>query len=159
MNLLRERGFFPVLVETYDDETMPSRLVQGDLDTFLELAKVMNSPAIFVDILEFDEDEFLYGADMDHDEVEDPDEYEADEESLEDLFGVDLALVDKQLDKFRKYVGEECGVRLALPGPDRLEFEMHPDWYEEFVELYNKTVEKLEEDPDSIREQLEEEED
>lgn len=65
----------------------------------------------------------------------------------EDLDGMDLTLLNPELDQYLERIGEECGVRLSLPGPDRVEVEIFTDWYDKFAELIDAAVDEIETDP------------
>ena len=65
----------------------------------------------------------------------------------EDLDGMDLTLLNPELDDYLERVGEECGVRLTLPGPDRVEVEIFTDWYDKFAELVDGAIDEIETDP------------
>ncbi len=72
----------------------------------------------------------------------------------EDLDGMDLTLLDPELDQYLERIGEECGVRLSLPGPDRVEVEIFTDWYDRFAELVDAAVEEIETDPAAALEKI-----
>lgn len=65
----------------------------------------------------------------------------------EDLDGLDLTLLKPEMAKYLDRVGESCGVRLTVPGPDHLEVEIFADWYDKFAELVDEASEIIEEDP------------
>ncbi|MCQ2105475.1 MAG: hypothetical protein MJZ26_06755 [Fibrobacter sp.] len=65
----------------------------------------------------------------------------------EDLDGLDLTLLKPEMAKYLDRVGESCGVRLTVPGPDHLEVEIFADWYDDFAELVDEASEIIEEDP------------
>jgi len=65
----------------------------------------------------------------------------------EDLDGMDLTLLNPELDQYLERIGEECGVRLSLPGIDRVEVEIFTDWYDKFAELIDTAVDEIETDP------------
>ncbi len=78
-------------------------------------------------------------------------EEEVDEDAIflspEDLDGMDLSLLNPELAEYLEKVGEECGVRLTLPGPDHLEVEIFTDWYEKFMVLADEASDEIEIDP------------
>ena len=74
----------------------------------------------------------------------------------EDLDGMDLTLLNPELDTYLERVGEECGVRLSLPGPDRVEVEIFTDWYDKFAELVDACVDEIETDPAAALEKIKE---
>ncbi|MDR1760506.1 MAG: hypothetical protein LBR60_08290 [Fibrobacter sp.] len=84
--------------------------------------------------------------------AESGDEESGDEESEEDavwldpedLDGVDLALIRPEIEKFAERVGEECGVRLTIPGVDHVEVEIFTDWYDQFAALVDEASEMIE---------------
>jgi hypothetical protein len=65
----------------------------------------------------------------------------------EDLDGMDLSLLRPEIADFDKYIGDECGVRLTIPGVDHLEVEVFTDWYDKFAELVDDASESIEIDP------------
>lgn len=73
----------------------------------------------------------------------------------EDLDGLDLSLLCPEIAKYLDRVGEACGVRLTVPGVDRLEVEIFADWYDSFAEIVDEASEIIETDPVSALEQME----
>ncbi len=168
---LRSKGFVPVPVQVLSADTSAVRYFVGDLDGFLEAAQALGSKAVFVETLHLEDDEFYYDAgsddDFDEDEEEEEEgteveledvaeevaegEEEVDEDAIflspEDLDGMDLSLLNPELAEYLEKVGEECGVRLTLPGPDHLEVEIFTDWYEKFMVLADEASDEIEIDP------------
>lgn len=72
----------------------------------------------------------------------------------EDLDGMDLTLLNPELDQYLERIGEECGVRLSLPGPDRIEVEIFTDWYDKFAELIDTAIDEIETDPAAALEKI-----
>ena len=60
---------------------------------------------------------------------------------------MDLALLKPELDNYNERIGDECGVRLTLPGPDHLQLEIYTEWYDEFASLVEEASEEIELDP------------
>lgn len=65
----------------------------------------------------------------------------------EDLDGMDLSLLKPSIDSYDKYIGEECGVRVTVPGPDHLEVEVFTEWYDKFATLVDDAEGEIEDDP------------
>lgn len=72
----------------------------------------------------------------------------------EDLDGMDLSLLNPELDQYLERVGDECGVRLSLPGIDRVEVEIFTDWYDKFAELVEAATDEIETDPAAALEKI-----
>ena len=60
---------------------------------------------------------------------------------------MDLALLKPKLDDYNERIGDECGVRLTLPGPDHVQVEIFTDWYNDFATLVDEASEEIELDP------------
>ena len=71
-----------------------------------------------------------------------------------DMEGMDLSLLKPELDKYNERVGDECGVRLTLPGPDHLQVEIFTDWYNDFASLVDDASEEIELDPKAALEKM-----
>lgn len=65
----------------------------------------------------------------------------------DDLDGMDLSLLKPGIDNYDKYIGEECGVRVTVPGPDHLEVEIFTEWYDKFATLVDEAEDEIEDDP------------
>ncbi|MFA6341745.1 MAG: hypothetical protein WCX75_02700 [Fibrobacteraceae bacterium] len=74
----------------------------------------------------------------------------------EDLDGMDLSLLRPEIAAFDQYIGEECGVRLTVPGVDHLEVEVFTDWYDKFAELVDDASESIEIDPAAALKEMQE---
>ncbi|MEE1067204.1 MAG: hypothetical protein UH678_01765 [Fibrobacteraceae bacterium] len=73
----------------------------------------------------------------------------------EDLDGLDLSLFRPEIAKYEQYIGECCGVRLVVPGPDHLEVEIFAEWFDEFATLVDEASAEIEEDPAKVLEVIE----
>ncbi len=79
-------------------------------------------------------------------------EFEASEitDELEELEASDLPRDDRRaletrLTRFRKHEGQTCSLELAFDHNSRMYvYEVHPDWYDEFVELTEEIADTLE---------------
>ncbi len=81
-------------------------------------------------------------------EVAEDEEEDSEEDAVwldpEDFDGVDLALIRPEIDKFEEKIGEECGVRLTIPGVDHVEVEIFTEWYDKFATLVDEASEMIE---------------
>ena len=73
----------------------------------------------------------------------------------EDLDGLDLSLLRPEIAKYERYIGECCGARLVVPGPDHLEVEIFAEWFDEFATLVDEASAEIEEDPAKVLEVIE----
>lgn len=172
LNKINNAGLLAIPVNVLNELEAPSRLFLGKLSDFLTAAKTLEAKAVFVEALFLEEDEFTYQAetcyDPDLEELLPALEHEADENAeseaepeysaiwvdAEDLDGFDLTMVDNRLAKYRDRIGQECGLRLALPGIDRLELEVYNEWYQKFAEIADKATERIESDPGAVLEKF-----
>ena len=67
---------------------------------------------------------------------------------------IDTRAGNVELDKYNERVGDECGVRLTLPGPDHLQVEIFTDWYNDFASLVDDASEEIELDPKAALEKM-----
>ncbi|MCF0224229.1 MAG: hypothetical protein HUK20_08160 [Fibrobacter sp.] len=74
----------------------------------------------------------------------------------EDLDGLDLSLLRPDIAMYQDRIGESCGVRLTVPGVDRLEVEIFADWYDEFAEIVDEASDVIESDPVAALELMQE---
>ncbi len=158
---LKSHGFLPVPVQEINSDAETCRYFGGNFQEFVEVAKALGSKCVFVETLYLEDEEFYYNAGIDEDEddlscEEDGEIVEDDSEEgkeapiwldPEDLDGMDLALLKPELDNYNERIGDECGVRLTLPGPDHLQVEIYTDWYDEFASLVEEASEEIELDP------------
>jgi hypothetical protein len=57
----------------------------------------------------------------------------------------DRRALETRLNKYRKYEGQTCSLELAFDHNSRMYvYEVHPDWYDEFVALTEEIAETLE---------------
>jgi hypothetical protein len=101
-----------------------------DYRMFLEAAQKLHVELILLATREFEESEI--------------------EEEVETLDSCDLSRderrdYDTRLAKYKKYTGQTCSLELAFDHNSRMYvYEVHPDWYDEFVELSEEIAENLE---------------
>ena len=167
-NNLKQFGFLPVPVQEINPEAETVRYFGGTFQEFVDVAKALGSKCVFVETLYLEDEEFYYDSGIEDDEEccgnccgncscecdESDKDAEADKaEDLpiwldpKDMEGMDLSLLKPELDKYNERVGDECGVRLTLPGPDHLQVEIFTDWYNDFASLVDDASEEIELDP------------
>ena len=101
-----------------------------DYRMFLEAAAKLHVQLILVATREFEQSEI-------DEEVE---ELDASEMPREERRTFDTRLV-----KYKKYTGQTCSLELAFDHNSRMYvYEVHPDWYDEFVELSEEIAESVE---------------
>lgn len=162
---LKQYGFLPIPVQEINPEAETCRYFGGDFQEFVEAAKALGAKGIFVETLYLEDEEFFYDSGVEEEEDDccccesgkgaDEDKAKSAEDGKdapiwldpEDLDGMDLALLDPRLDDYNERIGDECGVRLTIPGPDHLQVEIFTDWYDDFAELVDKASEEIELDP------------
>lgn len=164
-NNLKQFGFLPVPVQEINPEAETVRYFGGTFQEFVDVAKALGSKCVFVETLYLEDEEFYYDSGIEDDEEccgnccgncscecdESDKDAEADKaEELpiwldpKDMEGMDLSLLKPELDKYNERVGDECGVRLTLPGPDHLQVEIFTDWYNDFASLVDDASEEIE---------------
>lgn len=180
--VIKKQKLLPIPVQTLNEEVTATRYFGGDLKEFLVAAKALGAKSIFVEELYLEDDEFFYDSGMDDEEymatygadcecgcckckedkkskkskANDDDDVDGVWLEPEDLEGLDLSLLRPEIAKYQEYVGECCGVRLTVPGEDRLEVEIFADWYDEFAELVDEASEIIEADPNDAMRCIEE---
>ncbi len=169
---LKKFGFLPVPVQEINSDAETVRYFGGTFQEFVEVAKALGSKCVFVETLYLEDDEFYYdsGEECDDDScccsckdegetVEDKSE-DGKEAPVwldpEDLDGMDLALLKPKLDDYNERIGDECGVRLTLPGPDHVQVEIFTDWYNDFATLVDEASEEIELAPKAALKKMQE---
>lgn len=174
-NNLKQFGFLPVPVQEINPEAETVRYFGGTFQEFVDVAKALGSKCVFVETLYLEDEEFYYDSGIEDDEEccgnccgncscecdESDKDAEADKaEDLpiwldpKDMEGMDLSLLKPELDKYNERVGDECGVRLTLPGPDHLQVEIFTDWYNDFASLVDDASEEIELYPKAALEKM-----
>ena len=69
---------------------------------------------------------------------------------------MDLTLLKPELEKYDERVGDECGVRLTIPGADHLQVEIFTDWYDDFAGLVDEASDEIELDPKAALKKMQE---
>ncbi len=101
-----------------------------DYRMFLETAQKLNVQLILLAAREFQDSEL-------EEEVEALDAAELPRDERRDF--------DIRLAKYRQFTGQTCSLELAFDFNSRMYvYEVHPDWYDEFVELSDEIAEVLE---------------
>ena len=168
---LKKNGFLPIPVQEINSDAETVRYFGGDFAEFIEAAKALNAKAIFVETLYLEDDEFYYESGVEDDDngcccckdngevVEDKSE-EGKEAPIwldpEDLDGMDLTLLKPELEKYDERVGDECGVRLTIPGADHLQVEIFTAWYDDFAGLVDEASDEIELDPKAALKKMQE---
>lgn len=160
---LKKFGFLPVPVQEINSDAETCRYFGGNFNEFIDVANALGSKCVFVETLYLEDEEFYYDAGIEEDDCccccsnhgEDPEEEKSESDDKdapvwldpEDLDGFDLALLKPELDQYEERIGDECGVRLTLPGPDHLQVEIFTEWYNDFASLVDEASEEIELDP------------
>jgi hypothetical protein len=101
-----------------------------DYRMFLEAAQKLQVQLILMATREFEQTEI---------------DEEAEELDATDLPRDERRAFDTRLAKYKKYTGQICSLELAFDHNSRMYvYEVHPDWYDEFVELSEEITENLE---------------
>lgn len=171
---LKKHGFAPIPVQEINSDAETVRYFGGNFPEFVEAAKVLGAEGIFVETLYLEDEEFYYDSGFDDDgecesecccskAPDDSEEKDAEEDKgapvwldPEDLDGMDLALLKPELDDYNERIGDECGVRLTVPGPDHLQVEIFSDWYNAFATLVDEASEEIELDPPAALKKMQE---
>ena len=136
VNKIASEGCFPIRVEDISvKDTNRNLIFAGNLDGFLKAAKAMEVDVIFVANTVFDEDEFTYEYD------------ELDEDEGEDIENksVYLPSVMSSLSKFKNYIGQDYIFQLSvMTTSNTLDFSIQESWFDEFIEMRDKAIEKFE---------------
>jgi hypothetical protein len=100
-----------------------------DYRMFLETAQKLNVQLILLATREFQDSEI-------DEEVEELDAFDLPRDERREF--------DSKLAKYRKYTGQTCSLELAFDFNARMYvYEVHPDWYDEFVELSDEIGETV----------------
>lgn len=100
-----------------------------DYRMFLETAQKMSVQLILLATREFEQSEI--------------------DEEIEELDACDMPreerrALDTRLAKYKKHTGQTCSLELAFDHNSRMYvYEVHPDWYDEFVELSDEIAETV----------------
>lgn len=130
--LLQLRGgdLFPIRVESIP-ENSDDLVFIGALSEFIEAAKAIQSPVVFVSTIALSKEHFLW-------DTPDSD----DENDVDEPF--DLCGVVPELKDFKSRVGENGHIDLSVPGPKgNLTFAIIEDWMVAFVELRSQALQHL----------------
>lgn len=166
---IKKQGFLAVPVQTINEEAETSRYFGGSFLEFVETAKALGEKCIFIETLYLEDEDFFYDSGLDdYDEDDDYEECDSEQEPSsdketapmwldpEDLDGMDLSLLKPELENYDKRLGEECGVRLTLPGPDHIVVDIFTDWYDKFANLVDEASEEIEADPKAALKKMQE---
>jgi hypothetical protein len=100
-----------------------------DYRMFLETAQKMNVQLILLATRDFEQSEI---------------DEEGDELEACDIPRDERRALESRLAKFRKHAGQTCSLELAFDYNSRMYvYEVHPDWYDEFVDLSEEIAEAL----------------
>ncbi len=148
INKLESEGFFPIRVEGNALKSKEGELVLiGSLEDFLKAAKALKAEAVFVVNTMLHEDDFKYESDGEDDVDDDDDDH--------NLSGDDqpvyLPSVMPSLNKFKKYIGQDCAYKLFVTtGNNILGFFIRELWWDEFAERYMEAIDKIEENREAV---------
>jgi len=144
LNKLESEGFFLIRVEGNALQSKEGELVFiGSLEDFLKASKALKAEAVFVINTMLHEDDFKYEAD---------DEYDEDNNLSGDNQSVYLPSVMPALNKFKKYVGQDCAYKLFVTtGNNILAFFIRESWWDDFAQKYMEAISKWEETQQALR--------
>jgi hypothetical protein len=101
-----------------------------DYRMFLEAAQKLHVQLILVATREFEQSEI---------------DEEVEELDSSDMPRDERRSFDTRLAKYKKYTSQTCSLELAFDHNSRMYvYEVHPDWYDEFVELSEEIAEAVE---------------
>lgn len=130
LSQLREDGLFPIRVESIP-ESRNDLVFTGSLGEFIQAAKAIQSPVIFVSAIILSEEHFL-GNNLDIDDENDDDEY------------IDLCKVVPELENLKSRIGEDGQIELSVPGPiGSLTLAIVEEWMVTFAELHSQALQLL----------------
>lgn len=127
LSQLNGEGLFPIRVESIpeDDDDMT---FAGSVSEFIQAAKVMRSPMVFVSTFTLSEEHFLRNS-SDEDDANEP---------------IDLCRVVPELNNLKGRIGEDGHIDLSVPAPKgSLTLQIVEDWMLTFSELHSQALRLL----------------
>jgi len=163
MEKLTSKELFPIRVEgDADKEESEGLSFIGDFDEFLEAAKTLNTRVVFIVTRILQDSDFMYEVEgpsfnednsFNDDDEEDFDYKNEDEEPKE----IYLPTIVPSISEYKNYIGKECVFKLWLRSESCiLDFYIYESWWNNFEELREKAIEKIEEDEYKIMQRVEE---
>ena len=133
---LRAAGVIPIGVSNEPPRDSDRLMVTGGLSEFVEAAQAVGAKVVVVYSQTFVEDYFLYDPDDGHDESD------RDEEEGGDL--VDLCVANKDLRRFKEFIGRTALIRLSIHiQSDHLDLAIEEPWWREFLEARSRITDEL----------------
>jgi hypothetical protein len=130
LSKLTEKSIFPVRVESLPDRSDDLVFV-GNLSEFIDAAKAIQSPVVFVSTVTLSEEHF-YWDNSDFDNVVDE--------------RIDLRQYVPELENFNDKIGLDGHFDLCAMGPNgNLKLSIVESWMDNFAELYSQAIELHEE--------------
>ena len=140
---INSAGLFPVRVEFTHDQNADMQVL-GSFDDYLAAVKSLQSPVIFIGTFELMEEHFIC---------------ESDDDSFEEDEEVDLCKIQPELKKYSSKIGETGWFQLAAPMRNgSLTFNIKEEWWIQFHELLSAAKESVEEERNTMQEEIEAEE-
>lgn len=116
----------------------------GDLNGFIQAAKVLNARCVFLAGRTMQESDFLYPEDAAKLSYAAPRGRIPLRESAELGGNIDLREIDASLKDFDTRLGDECGFKLAVHSiPTILEYVLYSEWWQKFSALREQAIEKI----------------
>lgn len=126
-----------------------STRLKGDLDDFLAAVKAFNETVVFLQDFSFDEDDFFH-------EIDKPVLGEYDDPPGEN--GINLTQFLPELDEYKNYLEQTSMLIFRVFYKNQVfSFWQSSEWYESFIEQFEKAREIFEEKEQAIKEQQERE--
>lgn len=127
LSQLNNEGLFPIRVESIPEDN-DDMTFAGNVREFIQAAKVIRSPMVFVSTFTLSEEHFLRNS-PDEDDVNEP---------------IDLCRVVPELNNFKGRIGEDGHIDLSVPGPKgSLTLQIVEDWMLTFAELHSQALRLL----------------
>ena len=127
LNAIRIRDFAPI----------DSMTIDGDLEDFINAAKALNENVVFVNILRFENNYFIYDIDIDEDEYIPPEI----RSELRDNQPINLSTESAKIRNYEKYVGNEAEFLLSILVKNRvLQYRQPEKWWLEFQALKDEVI-------------------
>ncbi len=155
---------FPIRVEGSTEKEEGGGLTFiGNFEEFIKAAKALNAKVVFVFTRILQESDFMYEVEdglYDEDDLgatTDNEDFDDDKTEPEPPKEIYLPTILPSIREYKKYIGIECVFKLSLQAETSfLDYYLYESWWNEFVELREKAIEKIEEDEYKIMQKVEE---
>jgi hypothetical protein len=137
-NTLQAQNLHPILIEGTTIRYLKSGLLMiGGLDSFISAVHALDEKVVFVVVRTFSDTDFIYEMDK-----EDQAGLETRASNVEE---VNLQTIEPELEKYREHIGNVCAFKLSVYWKEQLSYIQEEPWWDEFQELCEQAIEKLDE--------------